>query len=84
MAKYHFDLDIGGLNELMRGGEMQSILDGYGAEVQSRAEGMAVDENAAYSRSIWVGNWIAKSVVRADNDEAMRENLKNNTLLKAL
>lgn len=83
MAKVRFELDMKGLNALMRGEAMQAVLDEKGAQVQARAEATAQDPEARYSRSIWVGNWIAASQVRADNPEAIQENLRNNTLLKA-
>jgi len=84
MAKFKFELDIKGLNALMSGPDMQAILDEKGAQVQARAEASAQDPDARYSRSIWVGRQIAASQVRADNPEALHENLKNNTLLKAV
>lgn len=84
MAKVRFELNLAGLNELMRSAEMQTILDEKGAQVQGRAESMSKDPKAEYGRSIWVGNWIAASQVRAENSEAMAENLENNTLSKAL
>ena len=84
MAKVRFELNLKGLNELMKGPAMQAVLDEKGAQIQSRAESIAQDPKAEYSRSIWTGNWISKSVVRADNPEAIHENLKNNTLLKAI
>lgn len=84
MAKMKFKLDIKGLNKLMTSPEMQGVLDGYGAQVQVRAESMAKDPKAHYSRTTWTGNYIAASQVRADNPEALHENLRNNTLLKAV
>lgn len=84
MAKVRFKLDIKGLNELMKGEAMQSVLDEKGAQIQARAESMASDPDARYSRDIWVGDYIAASQVRADNREALHENLKQNTLLKAV
>lgn len=84
MAKTNFKLDIKGLNALMKSPEMQAVLDEKGAEVQARAEAAAQDPDARYSRDKWVGNFIAASQVRADNPEALHENLRNNTLLKAL
>lgn len=84
MAKVKFEMDIKGLNELMRSEAMQAVLDEKGAQIQARAASSAQDPEAKYSRSIWVGNWIAASQVRADNPEAIQENLRNNTLLKAI
>ena len=84
MARAKFELDLKGLNELMSSAAMQAVLDQKGAEIQARAEASSQDPDAKYSRSIWVGNYVAASQVRADNPEAIRENLKNNTLLKAV
>ncbi len=84
MGSMKFELDLKGLSELMRSPEMQDVLDGVGAQVQGRAQSAARKPKAEYGRSIWIGNYAAVSQVRADNPEALHENLENNTLLKAL
>lgn len=87
MGKVKFKLNLKGLNELMKGPEMQAVLDEKGARIMDAANNMAKgngNEKAEYSRSVWVGNWIAESQVRCDNSEAVHDNIENNTLLKAL
>ena len=84
MGKFRFELDLKGLSELMKSSEMQAVLDEKGAQVEGRANSMAQDPDAEYSRSIWMGDYAAVSQVRAGNPEALHENLRNNTLLKAL
>lgn len=84
MNKVKFKLDLPGLNELMKSPEMQSILSEKGGQVMARANSIAQDNDAKYSMSTKTINWIAVTTVRADNSAAIRENLDNNTLLKAL
>lgn len=84
MSKVDFKLDLRGLNELMKGPEMQSILNQQGSAVLSRAQSMAQMDGAEYSMNTRAINWIAVTTVRADNFEARKDNYDNNTLLKAL
>lgn len=84
MSKVKFELDLAGLNELMKSPAMQSQLKQHGSNVLSRATSMAQVRNAEYSMNTRTINWIAVTTVRADNYEARRDNYENNTLLKAL
>lgn len=84
MNKVDFKLNLPGLNELMKSPEMQSILTEKGAEVMARANGNVQIPDARFSMDTKTINWIAVTTVRADNNEAIAENLRNNTLLKSL
>lgn len=79
-----FKLNLPGLNELMKGGEMQGILQTAASAVQSTAAGMASDSSAEYTSDVVVVNFVAIGRVHAGNGAALRENYKNNTLNKAL
>ena len=82
MSKVDFKLDIGGLNALMKGPEVQSVLQEKGNEVASRARSMC--PNGEYSVRTYPINWIAVCNVSAENFEAIRDGYEHNTLLKAL
>lgn len=77
MAKVKFKLDINGLRQLMKSGEMQSYLDSMGAKVASQA-------GDGYGYRTHVADYVAITNVFPDSEEAAKENYENNTLLKAL
>ena len=81
MSKVKFELDIRGLNELMKSQEMQSILDQEGAKVAGRASGMSGEQ---FGHRTHVADYVAITNVYPDSKEAARDNYNNNTLLKAL
>ena len=82
MSKVKFDLDLKGLNELMKSSEMQSILQEKGNEVASRARSMCPE--GEYQTRTVTGNYIATTFVSAENWEAIHDGFEHNTLLKAL
>lgn len=84
MSKVDFKLNLPGLNQLMKSPEMQSILTEKGAEVLARANGSRTRSDSEYGMETKTINWIAVTTVRAENGDAVYENLENNTLLKAL
>lgn len=84
MSKADFELNLPGLNQLMKSGEMQSILSEKGQRVLASANASAMVKDARYSVDTKTINWIAVTTVRADNAEATRDCLENNTLLKSL
>ena len=84
MSRVDFELNLPGLNELMRGPEMQTILSDYGNAIMGRANSAATTKDATFSAETKALNWIAVTNVRADNGAAIKDNLNNNTLLKAL
>lgn len=84
MSKVKFDLDLQGLNALMKSTEMQSVLQQTGDTIANRAMTMASDPKAKYEAVTYPIRWIAVANVRCANSEAIRENLRHNTLVKAM
>ena len=84
MSKVRFRLSLKGLNELMKSEEMQTILTEHGQRVMENANSNAHYKNAKYGMDTKTIRWIAVTTVRADNATAVSDNMKNNTLLKAL
>lgn len=84
MSKVKFELNLPGLNELMKSGAMQSILNEKGMAVASAANSMKQIDEAEYGMDTKTINWIAVTTIRADNGAAVADNYQNNTLLKAL
>ena len=72
-----FRLNLPGLNELMKSGEMQSVLNKAAASIASAA-GPGYETEAAHPI-----NFVGIASVRAATFEAKRDNAQNNTLLKA-
>lgn len=77
MSKSGFELNLAGLNELMKSPEMQEVLRKKGAEVAGRA-------GSDYDSSVHVASYVAIANVWPNSKEAAEDNYKNNTLLKAL
>lgn len=80
MSKVKFELNKQGVSELMKSQEMRSILRDYGNEAVSRLGGSgyeATDSDTASSVR-------AKVKVSATTYATRRDNLKNNTILKAV
>ena len=75
--KVEFKLDINGLRELMKGSEMQAVLDEAGAAVASAAGG-------DYGYRTHVASYVAITNVFPESKEAAHDNYENNTLIKAL
>lgn len=77
MAKVKFELNLAGLNEVMKSAGMQSALEAAGAVVAGAADGN-------YGVDVHEANYVAiASIYPADRDSAIK-NSKNNELLKAL
>lgn len=75
--KVEFELDINGLRELMKGPEMQAVLQEAGDAVASGAGG-------DYGVRVHVADYVAIANVFPESQEAAKDNYENNTLLKAL
>ena len=75
MNNMKFELNHKGVNELLRGREMQSVLIDYASSIKNRA---------GDGYSVHVGSNRANVSVRTDTEEAYQDNLDNNTLLKAM
>ena len=73
----YFEFDGDNVQGLLKSPEMQAILAGYGKAVQTRAGAGYVGEAKVYKKR-------AAYNVKAETVRAKRDNLKNNTLLKAL
>ena len=78
MSNLSFKLNLAGLNELMKSGEMQAILNEKAAQIQGRA-GDGYEVEAAHPIS-----FVAIAAVHAATRKAKKDNLENNTLLKAM
>lgn len=77
MSKVKVELNLQGLNEVMKSSAMQSALNAAGSAVISAAGGdyaMRTDEL----------NWVAITNVYPNSEDAAHDNFKNNTLLKAV
>ena len=77
MGNVKFELNLPGLNELMKSPEMQDALLEAGQAVARSA-------GSEYAAEVHTANWIAISNVYPDSRKAAHENFKENTLLKAL
>ena len=73
-----FVLDKKGVSQLLRGEEMQNLLTEYGNDVMKRLN------NKDYNAQTSAGKTRANVTVVCANKKALSDNLKNNTLLKAL
>lgn len=77
MAKVDFKLNLAGLNELMKSGAMQGILNAAAQKIAGSAgDGFAVESAHPIS-------FVAIASVYAGTAKAKRDTLENNTLLKA-
>lgn len=79
MAKkdFKFELNRKGVRELLRGEEMQNLLN-------EKASAASTSCGEGYKSDIHIGVNRANAMVYADSYEAKRDNLKNNTILKNL
>lgn len=75
--KVKFELNLPGLNELMKSGEMQSILDAAGSSVAASA-------GSGYGHRTHVASFVAICNVYPETKEAAKKNYEDNTLVKAL
>lgn len=78
MARIKFELDLAGLNELMKGGEMCSLLDTAANQIAAAAGDGYEVESAHGIRFIGIAS------VQADSWSARWHNSKENTLLRAM
>ena len=77
MSSFKFKLNRSGVRELMKSGEMQSVLTNYASNIRNRC-------GNGYEQDIYVGSNRANAMVSAATIKAKRDNKKNNTLLKAV
>lgn len=77
MGKVHFELNRAGVRELMLSPEMQSGL-------ESMAGGILARLGDGYETETFKGRNRINVEVKAETLEARRENLRDNTILKAV
>lgn len=77
MAKMEFKLNRDGVANMMKSAEMQGILTDKASAIKNRC-------GDGYESDIYVGKNRANAMVVAKTNQAKRDNLKNNTLLKAV
>lgn len=84
MSNVKIVLNSAGVKELLNSPEIQSALMEQGQRIQANANGMAQTEGAAF-HAVAVqtpGRGIVR--VSAANRQGVRDNLENNTLIKAM
>lgn len=81
MSKVRIELNLPGINEIMKSEGVQELLQQCGQQVANTASAM---DGAEYAASTHTINWIAVTNVFPDSRDAAHKNFKNNTLLKAL
>lgn len=77
MSKVKFELNLVGLNQLMKSAEMQDFLLNAGQAVASAA-------GEGFEAEVHTADFVAISNVYPTTYQARRDNLANNTLLKAI
>lgn len=77
MNRVKFELNIKGLNELMKSSEMQSHLNTITSSILARA-------GKGYEAKVDVASYDSLGKVYPTDAESARDNLENNTLEKAL
>ena len=77
MSKNKFKLNGSGVRQLLQSTEMQAVLEKQASAIRSRA-------GIGYQQDTYVGKNRANAMVWADTYQAKRDNMKNNTLLKAV
>lgn len=78
MAKnVRFELDLKGLNELMKSDWMQGHLESAGKAVANSA-------GSGYEQRVHTASYVAIANVYPNSKDAAKENYKENTLIKAL
>ena len=77
MAKMKFKLNSDGVRKLLKSQEMQSVLNEKATGIKNRC-------GEGYTQDVYVGKNRANAMVKAETYQAKRDNLKNNTILKAV
>lgn len=77
MANMKFKLNSDGVRELLKSQEMQSVLIEKATGIKNRC-------GEGYTQDVYVGKNRANAMVKAETYQAKRDNLKNNTILKAV
>jgi len=77
MTKSGFKLNYAGVGQLLKSAEMQKVLEEKATAVKNRC-------GDGYEQDIYVGKNRANAMVYPDSYAAKRDNMKNNTILKAV
>ena len=77
MSKKGFELNSSGVRELLKSDEMKAVLTEYASSVRSRC-------GDGYEQDIYTGKNRSNAMVFARTRQAKSDNLKNNTILKAV
>lgn len=77
MPKTRIELNLKGINELMKSEAVQEELERCG-------ENVAATAGEGYASRVHLASWVAIANVYADTKKARRDNIKNNTLLKVV
>lgn len=77
MGKIRIELNSEGVRELLKSQEIAEVCRSHAQEIAGRA-------GAGYEVTTYTGKTRVNASVHAATDEAYRDNLKNNTLLKAV
>ena len=75
--KTKFVLNRSGVRELMKSAAMQEVSKEYATGIRNRC-------GDGYTQDIHVGKTRANAMVSAETYQAKRDNLENNTILKAV
>lgn len=77
MSKKGFKLNYSGVGELMKSEAMQKVLTDHATAIKNRC-------GDGYEQDVHVGKNRANAMVKATTYKAKKDNLKNNTILKAV
>lgn len=77
MSKVEFKLNRKGVADLMKSAEMQEVLKDYATGIRDRC-------GEGYEQDIYVGKNRANAMVSAKTYQAKADNMRNNTILKAV
>lgn len=77
MAKVKIELNSDGVRDLLRSSEIMEVCKSHADQIAARA-------GSGYEVTTFTGKNRVNASVHAATEEAYRDNLKNNTLLKAV
>lgn len=77
MSKVRVKIDKAGVGELLRSEEVVAMLRGV-------AESRAAKLPAGYGVNVYIGRNRANAEIRAETNEAWRDNVENNTLVRVI
>ncbi|MGV3011529.1 hypothetical protein [Streptococcus thoraltensis] len=77
MNDIKFKLNSNGVKNLLKSSEMQSVLKEKASTIRNRC-------GDGYKQDVYVGRNRANAMVSASSYKAKKDNLKNNTILKAV